>query len=207
MRLGLISDIHADHRALLRALDILAERGADKVVCLGDMVEKGLDGDRVVDTLREHAIVCVRGNHDDNAVRRHHEGDRAANEPLLGADAVAFLESLAGERDYCWEGVRVVLSHIAPGGVDEPVLPELLPKRLKRVLRGYEADLVLLGHTHRPMKARHGDVWFVNPGSVAGSRLRDSHTCAIVELPAIAVEVFSLHDGRPVALPSAEPAP
>jgi putative phosphoesterase len=201
MRLGLISDIHADHRALMRALAILKDRGVDKVVCLGDLVEKGPDGDRVVDTLHNHLVVCVRGNHDDNAVRRYHERDPADREPPLGADAVAFLESLPRERAYCWEGVHVVLSHIAPGGGDEPVLPEQLPKRLKRVLRGYDADLVLLGHTHRPMNVRHGPLQFVNPGSVAGTRLRDSHTCAIVELPSMAVEVYSLRDDLPVPLP------
>lgn len=201
MRLGLISDIHADHCALMRALDLLEARGADKVACMGDIVEKGPDGDRVVEALREHLVVCVRGNHDDNAVRRYHEDDRSGGEPLLGAESVAFLESLPCERADCWEGVWVVLSHIAPAGGEEPVLPEGVPKRLKRALRGYEADLVLLGHTHRPMNVRHGEVRFVNPGSVAGSRLRDSFTCAIVELPSLDVEVFSLHDGTPVLLP------
>lgn len=155
----------------------------------------------MVEALQENLVVCVRGNHDDNAVRRFHEAGRSGGEPLLGADAVAFLESLPSERCECWEGVQIVLSHIAPASGDEPVLPEGVPKRLKRALRTYDADLVLLGHTHRPMHLRHGDVHFVNPGSVAGTRLRDSFTCAIVELPSLTVEVFSLHDATTVPLP------
>jgi len=199
MRLGVISDIHADHRALLRALAVLEEHGADKVVCTGDMVEKGPDGDRVVEALREHCVVCVRGNHDDNALRRRREGDEDAEDPLLGDEAADFLEGLPRQRADLWGGVRVVMSHIAPCGVEEPVEPGLIPKSLKRALRGFEADLLLLGHTHRPMKIGHGDLWIVNPGSVAGSRTRDSFTCALVELPSLSVSVLSLHDGAPVS--------
>src|SRR5262245_46905137 len=134
MRLGLISDIHADLEALTRALDLLAERGADKVVCLGDLVEKGTDGDRVVALLQQQLVVCVRGNHDDNAVRRfHEEGDGS-----LDAESIDFLASLPAERRYAWEGLRVILAHAAPAGIDDYVFPDAIPKRLKRSLRSIE---------------------------------------------------------------------
>ena len=77
MRLGLISDLHADAGALERALDTLERRGADRVVCMGDIVEKGDDGDRVVAALQWHAVASVRGNHDESAVRAaRDEGER-----------------------------------------------------------------------------------------------------------------------------------
>jgi putative phosphoesterase len=199
MRLGLISDVHADHGALVRALDVLQERGAEKVVCLGDLVEKGPLGDRVIEALREQLVVCVRGNHDDNAVRRFHEGDADDDDPILAAESIAFLEALPAERAYRWGGLRVLLAHTAPGFPGEHVLPGQIPRRFKRALRTLEVDVLLLGHTHRPMKVRHGPVWLLNPGSVAGTRARDSFTCAIVELPSLAMEVLSLSDGAPVS--------
>ncbi|MFT3769160.1 MAG: YfcE family phosphodiesterase [Minicystis sp.] len=199
MRLGLISDIHADHGALVRALDVLQERGAEKVVCLGDMVEKGPHGDQVIEVLREHLVVCVRGNHDDNAVRRFHEGDADDGDPILSAESVAYLESLPVERAYRWNGLRVLLAHTAPGSPEEHVLPGEIPRKVKRALRTIDADVLLLGHTHRPMKVRHGPVWLLNPGSVAGSRPRDSSTCAIVDLPSLAMEVLSLGKGEPIS--------
>lgn len=174
---------------------ILERQRVDKVVCLGDLVEKGPEGDRVVETLRRELAARVRGDHDDNAVRRYREGDAAEDDPLLGAEAVAFLEALPRERPYVWGGVRVALSHVAPSGVEEPVVPEQVPKRPKRALRGFEADLLLLGHTHRPVVVWHGDLCIINPGSVAGARPRDSATCAVVELPSLALDVFSLEGG------------
>ena len=199
MRLGLISDIHADHRALMRALALLEQQGADKVVCMGDLVEKGPDGDRVVATLNDHLVICVRGNHADNAVRRRLEGDEDDTDPLIDADTAALLAALPRDRLTTWDGVRVAMSHIAPCGIEEPVLPEHIPKTLKRSLRGFDADVLLLGHTHRPMKIRHGDLWIINPGSVAGTRTRDSFTCALLDLPSLALTVLSLDDGSPVS--------
>ena len=196
MRLGLISDVHADASALERALNVLERRGADRVVCMGDIVEKGDDGDRVVAMIQWHAIAAVRGNHDENAARACR--DEGARE--LAESTVAWLEALPARREYRWEGVRVMLAHGAPHRVDEYVFPEHIPKRFKRAARELEVDLLLLGHTHRPMELHLGALQVVNPGSVAGTRTRDSHTCALIDLPSRAVGFYDLADGseRPV---------
>ena len=60
MRLGLISDIHADLGALDAALGALVERRVDRIVCAGDVVEKGPDGDAVVPGGPERFVVHAR---------------------------------------------------------------------------------------------------------------------------------------------------
>ncbi|MEZ4390687.1 MAG: metallophosphoesterase family protein [Polyangiales bacterium] len=208
MRLGVISDVHADASALARALSVLERRGAVRVVCLGDVVEKGDEGDRVVDMLRANAVITVRGNHDEGAARAHRE----EGDPSLRRGTVAWLEALPATREYRWETERVMLAHGAPHKVDEYVFAEKVPKRFKKALRGLEQDLLLLGHTHAPMALRLGALWVVNPGSVAGTRARDSHTCATVELPGCAPRFYDLADGaerevRPVGGDAAEAEP
>jgi len=197
MRLGVISDLHADACALERAFEVLERRGADRVVCLGDTVEKGDDGDRVVDALRGHAVACVRGNHDDNAVRAAREG---WGDPPLRDDTVAWLDALPRVREYVWEGARVTLAHGTPSVMDEYVFPEKVPKRFRRELRAHEGDVILLGHTHRPMSMRVGSVWLINPGSVVGQRTRDSHSCALLDLRRRAVAFYDLASGDPLAV-------
>jgi putative phosphoesterase len=196
MRIGLISDIHADASALGRALDVLEQRGATRLVCLGDTVEKGEQGDRVVEMLQANAVTTVRGNHDENAVRAYLEGERS-----LSAQSVAWLEALPATRAYRWEGERVLLAHGSPQRVDEYVFPDQIPKKFKRAIRTLECDLLLLGHTHQPMSVQLGSLWMVNPGSVSGSRTRDSHTCAVVDLPERAARFYSLDDGSEIQLP------
>jgi len=201
MRLGLVSDIHASHGSLVRAFDILADRRVDRVACMGDIVQKGPDGEAVVQLLRSHWVSCVQGNHDANAVRRaREEGDFGG----LSAESIDWLEQLPGELAFEWDGVRVALAHAAPCGVDEYVWPDDIPKRLKRALRATEYDVIVLGHTHVPMKVRYLDVWLINPGFVRGTQSRDSHTCGVLSLPSLDLEIVSLEDGRSVEYATGE---
>ena len=83
MRIAVLSDIHAN----IRALDaILAQAGAvDAVWQLGDVVGYGPDPDAVIDRLRERGAIGVRGNHDlaalgDDVIRDFNVDARAAME-------------------------------------------------------------------------------------------------------------------------------
>ncbi len=64
MKLGLIADIHADPRALERALRHLERLGVEAVLCAGDLVGYGSSPDAVVGLMLGRGIPCVRGNHD-----------------------------------------------------------------------------------------------------------------------------------------------
>ena len=202
MRVGVISDIHADPWALRRALEHLQDRGVDKIVCLGDVVEKGPDGDAVVAILRDWLIPVVGGNHDENAVRHSQlplslrRGDRGHLRP----HTLRWLDALPTTREYVWAGRRVLLAHGIPTSRTTYVFEDDVPKRLKRVLRRTSVDVVLLGHTHRPMRLRVGDVWVLNPGSVCTGRSRDSHTCAVLSLPTMDFEVIDVATGATVEL-------
>ncbi|MBM4437603.1 MAG: metallophosphoesterase family protein [Actinobacteria bacterium] len=64
MRLALISDIHANLEALDATLANLRGVGADRVVCLGDVVGYNADAGECLARLRELDPVWIAGNHD-----------------------------------------------------------------------------------------------------------------------------------------------
>jgi predicted phosphodiesterase len=64
MKLAILSDIHANLEALRATLDDAAARGADRIVCLGDIVGYNTDPDACVALLRTRDPLCVAGNHD-----------------------------------------------------------------------------------------------------------------------------------------------
>lgn len=194
MRLGLISDIHAHLQDLERALAILDAAGADKVLCAGDLVEKGPRGDAVVALLNARCIPCVRGNHGDNALRHARKPDRSGEKPLA-LKTLAALAALPQTRSYLWEGQRILLAHGTPDCPKTYVFPDKVPKQLKRRLRRDDCDILILGHSHRPMDIRVGAVRVVNPGSVRGTKSRDSHSCAILDLTSGAFELYDLKTG------------
>ncbi|MCS3450721.1 MULTISPECIES: metallophosphoesterase family protein [Bradyrhizobium] len=70
MRLALFADIHANRQAFAACLDAAHARGAERLICLGDIVGYGADPEWAVDTVMDlvaKGAIAVRGNHD-NAI-------------------------------------------------------------------------------------------------------------------------------------------
>ena len=64
MRYAVISDIHSNKQALEAVLKDIDTFGADKIVCLGDIIGYGPSPLEVLDLLRARASYFVLGNHD-----------------------------------------------------------------------------------------------------------------------------------------------
>lgn len=64
MRVAIISDIHGNRHAFEAVLEAVRAYDPDAVWCLGDVVGYGADPDACVALAREHADVCLAGNHD-----------------------------------------------------------------------------------------------------------------------------------------------
>lgn len=68
MKYAIFSDLHGNLDALEVALRSIERRGADKVICLGDVVGYGADPNGCVDVVRERCDVVILGNHDSAVV-------------------------------------------------------------------------------------------------------------------------------------------
>jgi diadenosine tetraphosphatase ApaH/serine/threonine PP2A family protein phosphatase len=64
MRIGIISDIHANLEALTQSLAALERHRPDRVVCLGDVVGYGASVNECCELVRKVAEVTLLGNHD-----------------------------------------------------------------------------------------------------------------------------------------------
>jgi len=68
IKIGVISDIHANADALMLVMEGLKLKEVDKVVCLGDILTYGCQPLEVIDILheykKENSIIFVKGNHD-----------------------------------------------------------------------------------------------------------------------------------------------
>src|SRR3954470_5297336 len=67
VRLAIFADIHANAQAFAACLAEARARGAERMICLGDIVGYGADPEWAVDTvmgLVDGGAIAVRGNHD-----------------------------------------------------------------------------------------------------------------------------------------------
>jgi putative phosphoesterase len=202
MRLGLISDIHADLDNLNAALRLLRDNGAEQIICGGDLVERGEQGDAVVQCVSREVIPCVCGNHDEavvgNQVWLRENGDRKNPNyqlRLLSDDTLIFLKNLPGRLNFEWAGRRVMLAHGTPWSNMQYLYPNSPHDLFNLVAEAAKVDVVVLGHTHIPMWVAVHETLIVNPGSVSAD---GSRTCAVLSLPEGSLEVFKIDTGSRV---------
>jgi diadenosine tetraphosphatase ApaH/serine/threonine PP2A family protein phosphatase len=68
MRIAILSDIHGNLEALTKALSLVAERGVDSIICLGDTVGYGANPNECLDLMMKATPNILLGNHDEAAV-------------------------------------------------------------------------------------------------------------------------------------------
>jgi diadenosine tetraphosphatase ApaH/serine/threonine PP2A family protein phosphatase len=91
VKLGILSDIHANIEAFTAVLDVLDHARVDRLVCAGDLVGYGPSPNECVELARERGIPSVLGNHDEYVLN----GECA--ESRMQPDAKAALDWTVGE--------------------------------------------------------------------------------------------------------------
>jgi putative phosphoesterase len=175
VRLALISDQHANDVAFRAALDDVERLGVDEVVCLGDVVQGGVEPAQTLDRLAALGCETVLGNADALLLEVPTDSPEPITERLLevrewtlsqlNASHLEQIRSFAPVVRRELEGVSLLLFHGSPRSYDDVLLPEGGTDALDPFL-GRDAALLAGGHTHLQWTRRIGDALYVNPGSV-----------------------------------------
>jgi predicted phosphodiesterase len=192
MRVAIVSDIHGNRQAFEAVLDDIEGSDSQELWCLGDLVGYGADPDACVALAREHAAICLAGNHD-LGVR----GDLALEDFSRGAALAA-----RWTQETITEETLQYLKSLEPLSLDESVgLYHASPRDpvWEYVLSALQAELCLDVQSHRVCLIGHSHValsfarfpgepatgqtrtaeeelempageWLINPGSVGQPR-------------------------------------
>lgn len=192
MRVAVVSDIHGNRHAFEAVLDAVGASDADELWCLGDLVGYGGDPDACVQLAREHAALCLAGNHDlgvrgDLPLEQFSRGAGLAAEwtrQTISKETMDFLRALEPANT----DEQVGLYHASPR---DPVWEYVLsPLQAELCLDAQEHRVCLIGHSHVALSfwrsagspatgQTRGDgegleidtgEWLINPGSVGQPR-------------------------------------
>ncbi len=169
MKIGLISDIHAEPQALRRVLADMPS--VDRVWCAGDAVSEYQFCAETVDLLQQVQAQCIQGNHEMVLFRDRHA---AYLQRCQAEFAPAMLDVLAQAPvtlEYEEAGARLLMVHASPWKPFEGYVMPRSPHLARFATLPY--DFVILGHTHVPMVEQAGHVTVINPGSCSQSRDND----------------------------------
>jgi len=199
MRHAIISDIHSNLEALVATLEAVDEEGADRVICLGDIVGYGANPNECIEIVRERCDIVILGNHDAAACG---EGYPVGFNPIAREAILWTREALSGEGGDFLRSLPAIREVdgflVVHGAISDPD---------KYVLSAFEAvsefplmdglRLCFFGHTHMRMyfkllddrldtyldmefRMEGGAKYMVNPGSVGQPRDRDPRSAHLV---------------------------
>jgi predicted phosphodiesterase len=172
MLAAVISDVHGNLPALEA---VLADMGSvDAVLCCGDLVGYYPDVAEVVERVRRLGARVVRGNHELMATGRVPVPPERAGyyridwtRRALSEEQLAWLAALPPAISIEADGLALEVRHASPWDEETYLYPDA--PALGRVALA-EGQVLVLGHTHYPMRVRAGAGLVVNPGSVGQPR-------------------------------------
>jgi len=176
MKVAVFSDVHGNALALDAVLADIALIGVDAFWVVGDLVANGPDPAGPIRKLRSLPnALFVRGNTD----RKTLTGPNPAGTGMgFPAEPTKLRNLIETQQNFAWtrgaitavgaldwlaaipleqrvtlpDGTRVLIVHAAPGHDDGPgINPQLNNQGIATALDGCDANLVIVGHTHKPL--------------------------------------------------------
>jgi putative phosphoesterase len=203
MKIGLLGDIHGNHRALQAVLSAAVSLKLEVLLFTGDLVGYYDSPLAVLNMLKLWKCYMVRGNHEEMLNQARVDSDFLVEaDAKYGTGLRSAIKQLSKEQidELCnlphplsleIDSCKILLCHGSPWDINQYVYPDSPQKLLaKCAIKNYE--LVVLGHTHYPMIHKIGNTLIVNPGSVGQPRdSRPGAHWAIYDTKLKSVEFFN----------------
>lgn len=185
MKIAIISDIHGNLEALKATLKDISQREVDKIICLGDIIAKGIHTKECIKLLRDSCDVIIQGNcdrffsqiYDDIEAIPGKERNRIRwNQSMISEDEREFLSSLPFCFEFYMGGSLVRVFHATPEVDNQAVInldsietkyKMFLPS--KNTISQSTADVIIYGHIHHQYMDRLYNKTIINVGSVGNS--------------------------------------
>lgn len=192
-RVAAFGGIYSNHLALARAIEDARDRGAEHLVCLGDLGAFGPSPDRVFPLLQDTGVKTIRGNYDDSIARGLDDCQCGYTDPrdnLYARLSYRYTYANTSPANRAWLGtlpeaarfrigeLDVLCCHGSPRQMNEFLWESATPTHfLRKTADAFRCDVILGTHTGihwaRRLDARR---WYVNAGAL-GRPANDGRTC------------------------------
>ncbi len=185
-QIAIFSDVHANLTALEAVLENIEKRNINKIICLGDLVYKGVCPEEVIDIVKDKCDIVLRGNCDAYIGNKDALDKKYWTRLRIGEKRAEYLRNLPIFHEFYLSGHLVRLFHAAPisldalynpmysnknsRGADREISdPEVMFKNtqlLGKTEKDPVPDIVGYGHIHTPHIVRFKNKTIFNTGSI-----------------------------------------
>ena len=181
MKIGVISDIHANIFALDNVLKEMNRYDVSKILVVGDLIGYYYWPKEVVSRLMANEdVICIAGNHEKFLKKTLENAQDALTYRMkygsgfdlckkeLDRNQMNWLLSLPESLSLSFNNISFYLSHGSLNSVDEYIYPNTKCSTLDQ---NYSScDFTIFGNTHYPFIRSYRDKFLLNPGSVGQPR-------------------------------------
>lgn len=182
MKIAIISDVHGNLEALNATFKDIEKRKVDKIICLGDIIAKGIHSKECLDRIRKSCEIVLQGNCDIHFSKEHKEINKMPeqeqkrikwNQTLIQKEDREYLLNLPFCYEFYMSGSLVRLFHATPTVNDKAILNfdsietkygMFLPS--ENTQSQHIADVVIYGHIHHQYMDKIYNKTIINVGSV-----------------------------------------
>lgn len=185
MKIAIISDIHGNLEALKTTLEDIKKRNVDKIICLGDIIAKGVHSKECVKLIKQNCEIVVQGNCDKHFSLEHDKKEEIPeqeqkrikwNQYMLDNEDRKYLLSNPFCYEFYMSGSLVRLFHATPKQNNKAItnLDSIQTKfamfcpSVNTVSQNI-ADITIYGHIHHPYMDKIYNKTLINVGSVGNS--------------------------------------
>jgi putative phosphoesterase len=169
MKIGIVSDIHAQPQALRRTLEDMPS--VDLVLCAGEVISDYRFCPETVDILRRAQVRCIQGNHETSFFSGCNPDYLRRCQREFAPELLDFLALAPLSLELEVAGAQVLMVHASPWGPFNEYIYLRSPQLARFAQLPY--DVVIVGHTHVPMVHQANGVTVINPGSCSQPRDQD----------------------------------
>ena len=185
MKIAIISDIHGNLEALKATLKDIEKRKVDKIICLGDIIAKGVHPKECLALIRTKCEIVLQGNCDIYFSTEHKNIDEVDeqerkrikwNQSLINKEDREYLLNLPFCYEFYMSGSLVRLFHATPTANNKAVLNvDSIETKYQMFLPSEKtqsqdiADIIIYGHIHHPYMDKIYNKTIINVGSVGNS--------------------------------------
>ena len=185
MKIAIISDIHGNLEALKAPFEDINKKHVDKIICLGDIIAKGIHSKECIKLIKEKCDIVIQGNTDQYFSKEHENLEKLPeqeqkrikwNQSLITEEDRNYLLNLPFSCEFYMSGSLVRLFHATNKANNKAVLninyietkyEMFLPSEY--TISNKVADVVIYGHIHHPYMDKIYNKTLINVGSVGNS--------------------------------------
>ena len=169
MKLVFISDIHANLPALEAVWEGIQKHSPDTIFCLGDLVNFAGWDNEVIDFIRSHNIITIKGNHDEGIGNRNADfpfSYQTQTQKEFGILSIKIVQEKITDTNrnflqtlpfsvvvtfkFTAQKIRLAMVHGSPRSNEDYVKDSTPDSVLLKMLNDINADILIMGHTHKP---------------------------------------------------------